>query len=325
LQFRDGTWKRTRLSFSALSVPACAECNSNQSVLEDNAKEVVGRMCDWEAVGAADVDVLLDWLDKVRIGVWYYSLYVAPFAGGVKPKFGVGYRLGTKDRAVVVYRADFKRRGLRAFGCDFPSFQHFPCCFALSVMDTVFCNISFDFLFSERMGFPYALGGEGAERQGETKFYMKAGRERIRLPLIDNMPWKSGVTFWQPCFLGAVGEATGLYNTRYVKEKCLDPSAGKGLVFMEKGRTLDVYPPGPSTGWVPDTVMDGELALAEVVPGTYELQLRMLNWSRRHLRMDEADLAYMDELGRQLRKLVLYVREEFRGEKRSSKDSWASV
>src|SRR5215471_15053200 len=57
-------------AFSQFQFPACAVCNGIFSKLEDNAKKVISKIFVSERLVAQDISDLLDWLDKVRVGLW---------------------------------------------------------------------------------------------------------------------------------------------------------------------------------------------------------------------------------------------------------------
>ena len=54
--------------FNNFTFPACESCNSHSARLEDKAKTVVTKLLERTPVAAADMVILLDWLDKVRVG-----------------------------------------------------------------------------------------------------------------------------------------------------------------------------------------------------------------------------------------------------------------
>src|SRR5215472_6482500 len=59
-----------RFAFDALTFPACSKCNSGFAVLEARAEQVVRKLLGHQAVRESDLMLFLDWLDKVRVGLW---------------------------------------------------------------------------------------------------------------------------------------------------------------------------------------------------------------------------------------------------------------
>ena len=148
------TQKELRYSWAKFTFPACDACNAKYSVLEGKAKPIVERLLRREQCSAGDFYVLLDWLDKVRVGLWlgYYILQGNPV--GIVPSFFINSRVGTKDRMLALYTIDTNELGLNAFGVNTFVFQTQPSCFALKINSIVLLNVSSDCVFSIRAGFP---------------------------------------------------------------------------------------------------------------------------------------------------------------------------
>src|SRR5437870_57981 len=91
-----GTGKPFQFSMDSFQFPACSDCNASYSGLENVAKLIVETICRKEAVSPDDYVVLLDWLDKVRIGCWLGHAYLQK--SDLPPNFTIGSRLGMKDR-----------------------------------------------------------------------------------------------------------------------------------------------------------------------------------------------------------------------------------
>ena len=66
----DESIKFREFRFSKFTFPACTECNSIHSVLETAAGRIVGQILNDEPVSGDNLSTLLDWLDKVRVGLW---------------------------------------------------------------------------------------------------------------------------------------------------------------------------------------------------------------------------------------------------------------
>src|SRR5437016_72315 len=59
-----------QFSFSRLVFPACEQCNGRFAVLEGHAQLVMKRILVRDVLAAQDWDLFLDWLDKIRVGLW---------------------------------------------------------------------------------------------------------------------------------------------------------------------------------------------------------------------------------------------------------------
>ena len=102
-------------------------------------------------------DIFLSWLDKIRVGLWLGFLYLSKNPFNISPSFYIAKRLSTNDRAVIIYRAHDQRPGLAFHATNVPMFHHMPSCFTLVINDFYFFNVSAEFLFARRLGFPVLL------------------------------------------------------------------------------------------------------------------------------------------------------------------------
>jgi hypothetical protein len=91
-------------SFDQLTFPACYHCNNEFSTLEQNVKDVILNLLEKNELESSNASTLLDWLDKVRIGLWllFYSLDSNPF--DINPHFHIANRVGRFDRMLIIYK-----------------------------------------------------------------------------------------------------------------------------------------------------------------------------------------------------------------------------
>jgi hypothetical protein len=64
------TGKQPRFDWSSFAFPACSSCNEKYSDLEGAVKPIVERLLGRIPITGYEFVKLLDWLDKVRIGLW---------------------------------------------------------------------------------------------------------------------------------------------------------------------------------------------------------------------------------------------------------------
>ena len=64
------TGKIPRFDWSSLVFPSCKRCNDKYSRLENQVKELVIRLVAREPIKVVQYLPVLDWFDKVRIGLW---------------------------------------------------------------------------------------------------------------------------------------------------------------------------------------------------------------------------------------------------------------
>jgi hypothetical protein len=86
---------------STFHFPACKACNNSYGTkLESHAKKAIEALSAGKSLQVSQCYWLLDWLDKVRIGLWvaFNTLHKEFF----QPKFRIDQRLGKKDRIAII-------------------------------------------------------------------------------------------------------------------------------------------------------------------------------------------------------------------------------
>jgi hypothetical protein len=194
--YRWSDGKIFEFSFDSLVFPACKRCNDRFAAFEDRAKSVVETLCRKEAVSPDNYVFLLDWLDKVRIGLWlgYRYLQRNPHS----PNFTINSRLGTKDRMLAVYPLADHQKGLNTWGPESRLFQIKPSVFSLRVNNILLLNASWDFMCASRCGYPYPRSVTlSREHSGMLSISDFRSRKRITHPIMSGL-MKSSVTIFQP-------------------------------------------------------------------------------------------------------------------------------
>lgn len=240
------------IAFDALHFPACLECNNEFSAYENRAKQVVEKMLQHAPLSASDFDTLLGWLDKVRVGLWLGFLYLGKNPFSVTPKFHIAKRTNTKDRALVIYRADDQRTGLHFQGINVPMFHHFPSCFTLVINEFYLFNVSADFLLARRLGFPYPEQA-ALQEDGKISVRIQPSRERIMLPPIRLSFSKAGTEIYQPMFSNEVlKDQPEVYGTDYVQNMSMDWNNGIGWPLQMRDQGLVKISAEPTRDWLPE-------------------------------------------------------------------------
>jgi len=234
---KTGERKLLSFSFDQLHFPACERCNSKFSLLEGRVHQYFNRMFDSDFFNPVEIDDLLDWFDKVRIGLWLWSITLGEMLDDVLPKFHITSRMGNKDRVLFIYEMqEYSTKGIQFIGNNSPGFQFTPSCFSLRINNIYFFNYSYDFLFAKNIGFPYPtkiLATDTPERHWMVD--LVKGTEKIKLPLIKYNFLKASTYIYQPICtnLNYVNkeDSENYYDTRWVKDNLLNLSAGKGAIF----------------------------------------------------------------------------------------------
>lgn len=240
--FRDG--RTIRFDWLNFCVPACERCNTEYSDLEGRAKNYVLTILARGALSSVEYSDFMDWLDKVRIGIWIAYHFIQGNPTNIQPSFHIKSRISQKDRMIAIYAIAGDGIGLNAFGVESLVFHSQPSCFGLRINNILIINMSTDFLFSARCGFPYPkscftrLDGDDAYMMHTDDYVIT---RRIKHPLIRKTILKPSIHLYQPIiskstntkfpsgFLGV----QNLYDLYLVKNTIPPYPTGKGILYFQ--------------------------------------------------------------------------------------------
>ncbi|MBF0674657.1 hypothetical protein [Pseudomonas sp.] len=236
--------RTVRFDWLNFCVPACESCNAEFSNLEGRAKSYVLRLTAREALSSIEYSDFLDWLDKVRIGVWVAYHFIQGNPTNIEPSFHIKTRICQKDRMVAIYPIAGDGVGLNAFGVESLIYHSQPSCFALRINDLLIFNMSTDYLFSARCGFPFpksryiALDGDNPYLMHMSDFQIT---RRVKHPLVRWKIAKPSIHLYQPIMNGSSDERfqsgfLGDYNSfdSYLARHTMPPyPSGKGILYFQ--------------------------------------------------------------------------------------------
>lgn len=211
LGYNFKTKKEVAFAWQSLVVPACEKCNGEYATLEAQVKPIVETILRREAIPSSAYLVLLDWLDKVRVGLWLTYHLIQGNPTKISPTFYINQRIRTKDRLVAIYPLSRQPNGLNAYGVETPLFHRTPSAFGLRVNDVLILNVSADYLVAGRCGLPaptkmeIAIDGPNA---GLLECSDYALTRRIEQPVFDYQIRRPSVYILQP--ITPVGNDGGL-------------------------------------------------------------------------------------------------------------------
>lgn len=135
--------RKFKAAMNRIGAWACERCNSERSTLEANAKAVYEKLRDGEALTQQDGRTLLDWLDKIRVGLWLWLNNSHPARERLSPNFHINERMATRDRIAFVAKYDPKLtgKGLLFFGVD-KAFHWQPSVVGFMANNLVFYSMS---------------------------------------------------------------------------------------------------------------------------------------------------------------------------------------
>jgi hypothetical protein len=225
---KTGELKERKFALSAFQFPACDACNSAFSKMESTAKLAMHKLFDGDSLDNGELTTLLDWFDKVRMGLWLAFIRLDDISEEINPRLYIKTRQKQKDRALLIY--DFKDstgKGLGFSGVNSPIFYQLPSCFALRINSKLFLNVSADFLTSKNLGFIYgSLTGLEGESLHQA-FSLIPGTRKATYPVVE-FPYAAGAAeiyqtvFSQQLTLDLRPETKEVFiNDTYLLSNCL--------------------------------------------------------------------------------------------------------
>ncbi len=241
-----------KFAFDSLAFPACSVCNTRFGMLEDFVKPIFARLLSWQPLGSEDFIILLDWLDKVRVGLWLGYLYLDKNPMGIDPQFHIESRIGRLDRMVTILRIEDAGLGLTFNGPEFKGYQLSPTCFGLRVNGLCLINASGISICSQRLGFPY-LQPVRIREDHRLEASPKFGSERIMNPVERGAPLPKIVALYQPIFRSFFDLEDGekFLANDWVREHTANVEAGYGKLFLQRRDSVQIYPNEECSDWIP--------------------------------------------------------------------------
>lgn len=221
-----------KIPFSGLTFPACEKCNSVDSKLEGEAKIIVEKMMAGQSATGAEINILLDWFDKLRVGLWLGQMMLKKNIDEIDPNFYINDRIGAYDRMLIIERIDGVGNGLGLCGNYTEMFMWAPSVFQIWFNDVLITSASTAGLVSSKLGFPrLTKQKQGNYRQTCATFMF--GRCKATHPVVMNLDASDKTIIYQPMFKNFVSQ-TNMYNTEYVQQHSYNTAAGVGGVFVQR-------------------------------------------------------------------------------------------
>lgn len=268
-----------KIPFSELKFPACTACNDYYSDLEGRAKNALIKIMESKPLNAKEINDVLDWFDKVRVGLWLSELTLAHKVDEVAPKFHISQRMGAKDRMLIVERISTDGKGIAYAGTGYEGFYDAPNAFQLIINDYVFTNASEHRLVAPRLGFP-CMDKLKYSSEDFVLNDVSAGTCKTKHPVVKGFDASPSRTIiYQPMFKGLydIQSDNNPYHCDYVAQYSLDAPAGVGGIFYQRGdNTIKYLEPGQNVTISP-RAPSKESHLYALTPKVYELQRHIVN------------------------------------------------
>lgn len=236
INFQRGTGPLHReFAFDQFTFPACEACNSRFSALESKTKASFTKLLDLKPISDVELSGVLDWFDKVRVGLWLGFQLLNKNILDIDPSFHIETRIGQFDRLLSIERYQTTTSRLNFSGTDTPAFAYMPSAFTLTVNDLQFTNVSYTGLVSRRLGFPYPSQLAMVPDNLGLLHTIIPPRKRFMLPILQRTVREKGVFIYQPMFAQKLSsEQSPHYNDEYVRLNSLDFDRGVGSIFIEE-------------------------------------------------------------------------------------------
>lgn len=240
-------FEERKFSFDQLTFPACLSCNNKYAELEANVKSILIKILSEEVVTTEELSLFLDWLDKVRIGLWLGMMQLNKNYVDIAPSFHIETRISQYDRMLIIEKSDSEKSRLNLGGVDTFSFNLTPSVFTLIVNNYYFTNISYMFLLHRRLGFPYPETMHFQPDDGRVELNFSHGRKRIMKPLLRKSIEEKGTILYQPMFRGGLIDSDiSEYYNNYVRSHSLNFDDGVGNIFQEENGNFIEHSSGKS-------------------------------------------------------------------------------
>jgi hypothetical protein len=246
------------IPFDSLTIQACEDCNNKFSNLERETKIIINNLLIEKPLSSNDFKILLNWFDKIRIGLFLTALKISRNPFGINPNFYIISRLCEKDRLLFIYKIKNDRRILNIIGSSNFCFHLNPSCLGIFVNNFILFNESNDFLFSKEIGFPYPRK-RTHYKNGRTLFDIGKGKRKISYPILPIKYNKRCTKIFQPLirkeFFDTVLE---YYENVHVKKYMDEFENGIGKILYCKNNKLNFYPHRKSNVWIPKETLEFE-------------------------------------------------------------------
>lgn len=159
--------RRTSFSFQNFVFPACSKCNEAYSQLESNAKGCMESLLSTSTLNAEQAACLLDWVDKVRVGLWLGGIMLNQNPYKINPRFAINERVGKRDRMIFLCRSKSAPDGINFFPIYDPGFAHLPSFTSIRINNVCMVSLSHSFVCAKSLGL-YYLEEVDATLESET-------------------------------------------------------------------------------------------------------------------------------------------------------------
>lgn len=236
LIYKGGEFKKREYSFNSFHFPACDTCNNIFGKLETACEPIMNKLIEKENVNQYELTILLDWLDKVRVGLWLGYHQLDKNLYDIKPHYYVAHRVRAADRMFALYRLKENFKGVTFGITQSPVFNYFPICFYIYINQLCLFNISTSFIYAHNLGFPFPANilYDGTSNHTIVSDFKK-GIHRIKKPIHKNTLINPSFEAYQAVWNDEIEETvTELYREDYVVSNSLYNNSKCSNIFIKR-------------------------------------------------------------------------------------------
>ncbi len=278
LDYQNG--KTISFAWSSFVAPACEKCNSAYANLECSAKVLVQKLIARKELTASEYILLLDWLDKTRIGLWLACRQLQKNPAYITAHFHINSRIATKDRMLAVYLMQTHNIGMNPIGVESPMFHHMPSCFLLNINNVAILNMSCDYLFAARCGFPAPKVRDWLlDDGGMLSFDEFTASRQIMHPILNRGIAKPSIHLYQPIIQRGTDNtgdesSTGVHNPNeeFFRNHTIPSSRNQGVLFQQGSLGVNVISALETPIEYASVPMSEAQPLYQLMAQTYDLQ-----------------------------------------------------
>ena len=229
--FNYSQGKEINFNWNNFTIASCSDCNDKYANFENKVKSIMVKLINKTEIDSNEALELLDWLDKVRIGLWLNYYYLEKNKAQIDPRLTVENRMGKKDRFMQIHflESDREQQGLNAFGVETFLFQINPACFGLRINNILLINGSNDFIISENCGFPFPKK-INSHKNGMLELQEWEYNRNVSKRINGSNLHKGVLTLLQP-IQAQVDYKTNFFSDSYLVENCIDNEKRIGTLF----------------------------------------------------------------------------------------------
>lgn len=305
-------WKTGKeIVFNALSYtfPSCTKCNEAFGKIEAKIKPIVERLQADQDVTGQELELLLDWFDKIRISAWFGVKYMNKDTFTMTPKYYVNSRVGLKDRMLSITNTYKNEKTLNWSGVTSPAFMLSPTAITLRINNLVIVNCSSDFVVSKQLGFPYVECERPNPQSEKTDMVMEKATRIANSQLFSTKLYSPSITVSQVIYREAKKHLPEFYDDEYVKNNSYNFEHGIGKLFLSENKTIRTIERDQAVNF---TMPEAKAVYGniEVVRPVLELQIELIQNKKKDLSLLSPEQR-MDEIAGQ-NDVISYLQEQIR-------------